>query len=131
MNPPAWSVVAPAVSDGLNGSGEDGHGLPPGPLVIAKLFSSSTSETSGALHGVKSAVDAYTPHAAGVASAAWAPPLNDSLKSVNGSSGVPSNVVVNWPVASSRCTFPTSLRFTPSAEAATSSFRFGGLDCRT
>ena len=39
MNPPAWSVVAPAIILGVNGNGPvNGHGLPPGPPVIRKLL---------------------------------------------------------------------------------------------
>src|ERR1700691_6777981 len=54
--PPAWSVVDPATSDGLNGSGH-AHALPSGPAVIWKLLVSNASSISGVLHGVKSAVD--------------------------------------------------------------------------
>jgi hypothetical protein len=88
------------------------------------------SATNGVLHGVKSAFVVYTPHAVGVSSAARAPPLNDSLKLVKGRSGVPEKVVVRRPVVSSRRTSPTSLTLTPSPDAATSSRRLGGFDCR-
>ncbi len=41
-NPPAWMLVVPAVSDGLNGSVVPGHGPPLGPLVTSKLEELST-----------------------------------------------------------------------------------------
>ena len=107
MNPPAWSVVAPAIIAGVNGSGDGARRCRPGRCSIAKLLDGAAASL-GALHGVKSAFVVYVPHAVGVASAACAPPLKDSLKSVNGSCGVFSNVVVSWPVVSFRCTSPTS-----------------------
>ena len=38
---------------------------------------------------------------------------------MNGSSGVSLNVVVKRPVCSSRCTSPTSFKFTPSPDGTT------------
>src|SRR5438270_2345719 len=125
---PAWTFVDPATIEGANGSGEEGHGLPSGPLLIAKAALVRKSARNGVLHGVKSAFVPYPPHAVGVSSAARVPPLNDSLKFENGRSGVPEKVVVRRPVASSRRTSPTSLTLTPSPDAATSRRRFGGFD---
>ena len=110
MNAPASSVVEPATSSGVNGNTPDGHAPPPAPLVIGKLSDPSTSGPNGLVHGVKSESVVYVPHRVGVASAACAPPLNASLKLVNGNSGVSVNVVVNWPVASLRCTVPGSFK---------------------
>ena len=55
--------------------------------MIGKLLENGTSAPNGVVHGVKSAFVVYVPHAVGVASAACAPPLKDSLKLVNGSAG--------------------------------------------
>jgi hypothetical protein len=118
------------MSDGLNGNGEE-HALPPGPAFSANAFAERKSGVNGLLHGVKSDMDEYTPHDGGVVNAACAPPLKIKRKCVNGNAGVPLNVVVNWPVASFRLTFPISFKFTSSADAATKSCRFGGLDCST
>ena len=99
VNPPAWSVVEPADSDGANGNGLGGHAPPPGPSVNENSLVGNASPTNGLLHAVKSAEKPcpgpYVPHWVGVSSAACAPPENASLKSVNGSSGVPWNVVVS------------------------------------
>src|ERR1700722_1497230 len=143
VNPPAWSVVEPATSDGANGNGFDGHGEPSGPSVSESLELGKASAINGLFHGVKSDAVLYVPHCAGVSSAAWAPPLKDNLKSLTGNSGMFATFVISCPAAwqvvpsivspefSQSSVFSTSLMFTPSAENAASSFRCGGSDCIT
>src|SRR5580692_12298564 len=115
---------------GVNGSG-DSHGAPLVPVAIWKLLEENTSSTAGELHGVKSEVLVNSPHPGGVTSAACDPPLKDSLKFVNGTSGVSLNTVVNCPVLVFRCTSPTSLISTPCPASAISSFTSGGWDSTT
>ena len=71
----------------------------------APLPSASTvnvlSPPAGAVpdHGTSELVDFASPHFSGVARTECGPSLNLSLKSVNGSCGPSSKVVVSWPVA--------------------------------
>src|SRR5580692_2848505 len=110
---------------GVNGSG-DAHGAPLVPVAIWKLLGENTSSTAGELHGVKSEVLVNSPHVGGVVSAACDPPLNASLKTVNGNSGFSLNTVVNCPVLVFRCTSPSSLTSMPCPAIAISSFTSGG-----
>src|SRR5580692_4984756 len=115
---------------GVNGSG-DSHGAPLVPVAIWKLLGENTSSTTGVLHGVKSELLVNNPHVGGVTSAACDPPLKESLKFVNGTSGVSLNTVVNCPVLVFRCTSPSSLSSTPCPAIAISNFKSGGWDSTT
>ena len=55
MNPPAWSLAVPAVSDGLSGSGEEGQGAP-GAARDRERAEGKASATDGLPHGVNSEV---------------------------------------------------------------------------
>src|SRR6185312_9970345 len=54
LNPPAWMLVVPAVSDGENGRLAPGHGLPLGPDVTSKLDDGCAASVP--VHGVNDAV---------------------------------------------------------------------------
>src|ERR1019366_1247615 len=120
---PAFASVSPhcgtpAVSDGENGRAPDGQAAPPGPSAIAKLAFVRKSGAWGLLHGVRSALVVYVLHLVGVASVALLPPSKWRWKSLNGCCAMPEATPVTWPVVSFSFVCRTSLRLTPSAEAA-------------
>src|ERR1019366_433109 len=131
VKPPASVVVVPAVGDGENGRAPDGQAAPPGPSAIAKLAFVRKSGAWGLLHGVRSALVVYVLHLVGVASVALLPPSKWRWKSLNGCCAMPEATPVTWPVVSFSFVCRTSLRLTPSAEAAISSLMSGGCDGRT
>ena len=106
---PAAVEVAPTLRAGAKAAAVQ---VPPRPSAsIVKLASAVLGAVP--LHGVRVAVSGLVPHAAGLASTAFAPPWNVSANDVNGTCGRLSKTVVICPVAGSRRTSPASATFTP------------------
>ena len=109
VNAPASVLVDPAVNEGEN------------PVTQPALIENeSVGEAAAApFQGVRADVAVNDPQLSGVATAARAPPKKSSLKSLNGSCGLLSNVVTSCPLAGLGTTWPASLTSTPSDSAAT------------
>ncbi len=116
-NAPACGSCVPAAKPRLNGVGGQ---APPAPSA------STVNELVGVAagwpeYGINWLVVVAVPHASGVASVAAGPPLNASVKSVNGTCGVFVNVAVRRPVCGFGATEPASLIVSPKPWASTNS----------
>jgi hypothetical protein len=106
-------LIVPAIRPGWKG------GVPPlgqaplcTPLAIC-VEASRWRGSDGADQGARSASAVKVPQSGGLESGAVAPWLNLSENLLNGSCGLPLNVVVSWPVAGSGVTWPASFTITP------------------
>src|ERR1700722_1898913 len=110
LNPPAWILVVPAVSDGLNGSGL-AQGRPPGPEITRNVEDGDAGGVPD--HGAIELVVGYEPHEDGVANGARSPPKKCSSKSSKGTWGVSLHVATSCPVTGSGTTSPATFTSVP------------------
>ena len=123
--PPAFEELVEAVKPGVKSVGPQ----PPPEPSPSTVNDAVGVEGALPLYGVIELVVTAAPQVSGVARTARGPPLNVSVKSVNGVCGVSANVAVSRPVTGSAATEPLSRTSSPDGPVACRKSRYGSLSC--